>query len=374
VPIVTQPGGWCLTPGGNAYGLSSLILTYGATPLTRWLGGILTTLQGGGTANAIKVINAINTATAANTAAGNFSPTEAAELFTALWHPNAILLQDTAGVVDSLAAALYTVVKADLPFVELLAAQAAANAQANAIHVATELVGTESYYRIAGDLQTLETAEANAAAQVQALQQWATQGLEAEGGYSQGLAQTILQYVDQEATTLTTELVNLETYTREQITLTRQQAANDAADTANEAVAATNTSVQTTLKPVWAGTAESINTATTMLTAEHPEDDTTVTSVSPITPPDVATAILGLTQAVHTLAKTATTCALPECTAKNRLGKQANNIAGLLGDGAMLAFLTYIITEPQAAASETWDVARDIVSPIYDVVSEVVPT
>lgn len=366
--LYTPPGGWCLTPGGNAYGLTSMVLTYGAQPLSVWLGGILYTLLQDKGVTANRVGEAIQRSTYANDAAHNFSPTEFAELVTALWRSNALLIENLANGMTMAANAGLRVVNTRLPLLQAQAAFEAATAQANANNYTSIAVAGEAFTRAAGDIATLQSAEAYTTTKVNALENYTNQGLESEGGYTRGISTQLLTYIETTTSDLATELKQTQTWVTTQITQTRDQAAQQAANAANQAVTATNVAVSQTLQPKWAGTATSVNQATKMLVAEHPTERQNLTIIPTVTPPTTQLALLGMLAAINTLTKVATDCALPECTAKNRIGKNANTLASLIGDGLLLAWLAYCIEDPTAAAQDTATVALPLANGVMDAV------
>lgn len=76
--------------------------------------------------------------------------------------------------------------------------------------------------------------------------------------------------------------------------------------------------------------------------------------------------------AVEAITTTVDECAVPYCSEKNALGKEAFNFGTLLGSGIMLAGIVEMVTHPDTAARDTEAVGKDIVGGVVDAVRALV--
>lgn len=388
--LTAPPGGWCITIRSNTKGISSLPLLYGPTDLITFL----TLSIAAATGRTIpSVESGIRQALADMAPLLPSSANEGAELIWSLWKPNSQLITQMANNQLAVGAKLHTITGIRLPLLQFQAATFANTAQTNAETYARNYAD-DVYNILRQDLTlehayaTFQAAEAKVAAegyandranQVTANSAQRSARVTATGlsrsdtvaRYADTLATDVATFTEQETAHLRSELQSVTDWADQQITQTRSQAATDAANSANTAIADQNRTVSTTLAPIWAGTAESMNQAGTDVAQLVPAVAPTLTAVPTDVPPDLATALQGITNGLRSVSTAVDNCALPNCSEKNKLAKQAKTIGALIGDGVMLAFLLAAITEPTATAAASIDVVETIVTPVVDAVKAV---
>jgi hypothetical protein len=65
-------------------------------------------------------------------------------------------------------------------------------------------------------------------------------------------------------------------------------------------------------------------------------------------------------------------CGIPMCKNLNGFGAELQALLGLIGEGALLAFIIEAATHPEATADDTQAIATDIISPVFDAVKAIV--
>ena len=388
MPLITVPGGWCLTWQGNAFGVSALTMYNPNLPLPTWLGGILAELQGG-TAQAVqRVVQAMVTATNDNAPNLVGELPEAGELILALWAPNALLLEMERSALQAVVGALGKVKNTDLPAGVDTARSFAFN-YTNAIAQDLEagmqqsLAQAEDYTNAIahdleiGDQQTYQGAVnyTNAIAHdLEIGMQQAVVGVEnyanAVGdqatAYAATVAGDVATYAQQETGQLAAELQATQQWAAQQIATTRTQAADDIAAGERQVVANLGLETQQQLAPIWPTMAPAANAARAGLLTEHPATAPSTPAVSLQIPPTPQLALAGLAAAIIPLAKTAVDCALPYCQTKNRNAKQLHTLTGPLGLGVLLAVIAGAAADPHGAAHTFVDVAATPAKAAFD--------
>lgn len=393
-PIYVPPGGWCLTPQTNPFGIGALALLQPHAPLYTFLAYTLATLLGSQGVTEAKAIAALEGQRNVMYPTLSSGALELVELWTALWGPGTYVMDAT------LTATLATLGLAARIRSDYLPAAEAFN-----------LGVTQDYFNqaIAHADQNLNTALATSAAESQAVASYAQSLAQAEQAFAADLYRAATAYADQVATDAATqvsqqanaritvaeqyttsavqeaiayttaqanqlraELVTVEGWAATSIDQTRADALTEARQAEANAITYTNATTEAALAPVWAGTAASVNTTTEQLATQHPTEAKTLNLVTTAVPATPALALAGLAASVKTLAKTATDCALPYCTEKNKLGKQSHTLGSLLTGGLLAAFVVEMIDHPDTAAHDVATVAHDLAAPVYDAVHALV--
>lgn len=394
MPLWTPPGGWCFTPYGIGNGVAAFSLTYGRGTLQQWIGGVLTTILGGGPQNGAKVQRAMNIASQANAAHFGSELGEFAEFVDALVVPTQIIGEALMQMAYATNGAVY-----DLQHGYIPAAQQAADLYTNSVRQGIVTWTQGNIDKIYSDLehlaaQDLATAEAYANQVGHGIVTWTQQNITTiyhdfertdrrvtanslhrstlVAGYSNTLATDVARYAEQETQKLTAELQATQRWAATQITQTRTEAATNAANAANTAISDQNKVVSATLTPIWAGTAASLNKVGADVSTLAPSVTPAITEIPTEVPPDLQVALQGITGGLHNLATAVDTCALPNCEEKNKLATEAKKLGGLVSLGAMLAFLTAAITEPTATAKVTADLADTVATDAFDAVRTLV--
>ena len=392
-PIFTPPGGWCLSPQGLSNGIASTALVFSPT-LRNYLGGVLVELLAPQGITATQVQSALNTALSSNSFLNLVGPIEMAEQLTAMWQPTAyavnaqasaiealfnvavslrrVILPEEAGTAESNLIVAFDTLVNDLETLTTTlrqqigastagsasqALQDAANALAAANTFTAEAVGTESFYRISGDLQVTAAAKADS----QAVLDYATSAVN-------DLAATLTQVADG----LAADLQQQAAITTQEITAVSQQAATDAQQAATQALAGEAAATSAALAPLWAGTAASVNQAIPDLAAENPALAATLTPMDLAVPLNPQTALSELTKGVKTLATTTTECSTPYCTEKNKMGRTLHGLSTLIGLGAIVGFITAMVADPSGLAVATDAVANALVDEVTVAIKDVV--
>ena len=395
MPLYTPPGGWCISPGGNAAGIAPWMLDTGSARFTAVLGGILATLLGPKGVSAGQVQSAMTQTIAANRPYMDTERAEIVELFTAVFTPQSYVITATVHATTAVGQAVGRVVHTHIP-----AAVDYSTAYTGAVNAATVAWAQGQYQDVYANLEGLAAADLATArnytgAVNAATVAWAQQGFNATYADLEGYIHSVtaLQaerdagivtwtqhgfdtvYADMETLNrqLATELQQTQTWAQTQIDQTRAQAATDAQIAYQDSIQYADQTTQGALQPVWAGTAAGANAARQGIQQLSPTTTATLQEIPTSTPLTPALALAGLAAAVKTLTRVATTCSEPNCAQKNTLGRGLKAVDTLLAEGALLAFVAAAIADPTPTASDSWDVLGSIIDGVATAVKALVP-
>jgi hypothetical protein len=391
---IVLPQAVCLEPPEAAAGQMAAQIVLNRTMLIGLLTTALAQMAGGTIGSYPKALAAVTAAVNNYTPEAKATLNEYAELIDATWAPNALLASQAAGAALGAAGALQRIVGGNIPnaqaaaegyaqqlanqvtaYAQALAAQAEAKAQADAN---TAQLNSEHYAQAVGqDVAAYAgvLVENEATARVAADQQLAhaiTTDVTAAESYARSLVEQLSAVVTQDVSALQSDYNELERYTVNEIAATQDYAREVAQEAETNAITYEDQSTTAALQPVWAGTAESMNTVTETLKVETPEAGSKAQLLSTDVPATPALALAGLAAAVKTLATTTTECAQPYCRTKNTLGKDLKTLLSLIEGGALLAFLAAAIATPTGTAEATVDPIEAVIDLGGDIITSLV--
>ena len=384
-PILTLIGGGAVE---ESAGIAAAGLVGPEGPILVVLGGILTQLLGSSGKSAQDVQNAINTALNANIAGNNQRQLNFGAQVYSAFKVNAILAENTAGAAYHAGQAVMRLrfyvglldglVGGSVSRDELVADITSIEQQLSTLTTFTiQNLQAEQAARAGGIAQ----AESQATAQVQQAEQQAYN--EAVAVLNQAVnearvdSNTVVQWVQQVITDVFNDLrleanqINLALSTLEMYVT---QAVNDALLYAEQAVTQGIASFQaeqsqqliTTLTPTWAGTADSANQATDELVQQHPDEANNLYHMLDSVPGDMVSAIAGLSVGLKTATQALNDCALPMCKDAGKWAKDLGKLNGILGDGALLAFIVAAAHDPKGVAQAVKNIAEPPLHAVYD--------
>ena len=387
-----------LTPEAEAAGIAASTLVGPEGPIIAVLGGVLVNVLSsvlGGQGPAIsKVQAAIDQALAANVAGNTQQQLDMGAQVYGEYKISALLAEASAGAAYAAAQAMQRVTASaatasDLSLrTDVITWFTQLENAINAVRAQNLAMVEGQIGQLRGDtiawIDQLNLATQQARAQLSASDRAYTDG-EVAGAAAQArhdaqviegwvttVAADLIAYADQLNATTTAELQAVEAWAQGQIVQANQYAEQAAADAGNQAMANLSQETSTALAPVWAGTAESVNAATSTLATQHPDQASGLSLLSTSVPVDAATALAGLAVSVKTLAQTATDCALPNCASKNKLGHDLSSIAKLFSAGLFMAFIEESVRDPSGTAHDVIDVLGPIADPITSAVKSLI--
>lgn len=186
------------------------------------------------------------------------------------------------------------------------------------------------------------------------------------------LERTVAAQLGALRTSLLTDLESIEGYTKSVATALGKYAETAAGQAQTNVVTWTDASAAAAVAGLWPGIVKPATDARTGVAAEAPGVLTGSVSIPTVAPVDLVAALA----AVGTMAATAVTyvdeCGLGLCGNLLGFGNLLNDLNDLFVDGALLAYLTWALTHPADAAADVSDVATDIITPIFDLVKDLV--
>lgn len=347
MPLVTPPGGWCITPGANGYGVAAEALYYGGAVVDTWLSKVLWNVLSPFGVSSAQIAGALNTARSQVAATLQLSVPESTELYQALWQPTVIALQTVNYALNEAVAALQRVKGIIIPNTVFELQRQIGDTWVTLMHrlqnVATALtteiaqgdaatLGASTDYAqavgtaVARYAQALTTAEAQARAQGdQAVLADATAQAQTVADYARTVGEESIAYTDRVRVELSDDITRTQQWTQSEIAVSTQQA---------EAYAKL--------------AAESVGAGVGVYLA---------------------------TQVLPVLSKVATevdTCVEPYCTGIRSVGKTLNTLASVGLYLALMAWLAEAVADPGAAAAQVDDVLAPVAEATYQGIAAVV--
>lgn len=123
---------------------------------------------------------------------------------------------------------------------------------------------------------------------------------------------------------------------------------------------------------IWDDVATPAEAVVQGIAAEYPDLASQLRNIPLTVPGDIVGALTAVGAITIPLTQYVERCGIPMCKNLSGFGAELQALLGLVGDGALLAFIIEAATNPEAAADETQSIATDIINPIVDAVKGLV--
>jgi hypothetical protein len=123
---------------------------------------------------------------------------------------------------------------------------------------------------------------------------------------------------------------------------------------------------------IWDGIATPAEQAVQGIAAEYPDIAASLRNIPLTVPADIVGALTAVGAITIPLSTYVERCGIPMCKSLSGFGNELQALLGLVGDGALLAFIIEAATHPETAADDTQAIAMDIINPVVDAVKAIV--
>jgi len=118
---------------------------------------------------------------------------------------------------------------------------------------------------------------------------------------------------------------------------------------------------------IWDTVATEGDAAVQGIAAEYPDIASQLRNIPLTVPGDIVGALAAVGAITIPLSTYVERCGIPMCKNLSGFGNELQALLGLVGEGAMLAFIIDAIEHPEQVANDTQAIATDIISPVYDI-------
>ncbi len=160
---------------------------------------------------------------------------------------------------------------------------------------------------------------------------------------------------------VTQRLLAIEQWTTQSIT-----------DAYNQVFSNLGNQVASELGGIWEAISTPAESVVQGIAAEYPSVASGLQNIPLTVPGDIVGAITAIGAITIPLTTYVEQCGMPMCNDLSGFGKELQALLGLVGEGAMLAFLIEAILYPETVAEDVYSVGNDVVTPVYDVVRSLV--